>query len=151
MTNTCKKNQARKSCSSKVRVKTNCRMDRRDVILSSWPLHYCTLVSYFSVIFQSSLSFAAHVDYVLKVCSQRILKQQMIAYQNKGSSYKRLLLSLPSLIFNDILSRQRFEPGLLTVNPASYPSKIRSIDICNWSPQLHVLSFSHNLTSKTPN
>jgi len=61
------------------------------------------------VIFQSSLSFAAHVDYVLKVCSQRtfLLKQlraqgmplyRTVAYNLPGNYSAMLSLCSSSLV-----------------------------------------------------
>ena len=47
------------------------------------------------VIFQSSLSFAAHVDYVLKVCSQRMsLEQLHTVFQ--AIHLQRLVYALPA-------------------------------------------------------
>ena len=50
---------------------------RHNLPLSLAGIEQVLTVRLLGVIFQSSLSFAAHVDYVLKVCSQRIflLKQ----------------------------------------------------------------------------
>ena len=45
------------------------------------------------VIFQSSLSFAAHVDYVLKVCSQRIFFTKTVACS--GDATRTVAYSLP--------------------------------------------------------
>jgi len=62
------------------------------------------------VIFQSSLSFAAHVDYVLKVCSQRIflLKQLRAQVEQLHAVFhtiilQRLAYALPAGALSSVL------------------------------------------------